>query len=94
MATHSSILAWGISWIEEPGGLQSMGSQSWTELNNHTTTTKNYVCLKCTHTVLIYVYIHESSITVKTLYTFIIPKSLPYFLCKPKTQIFRKAPIS
>ena len=27
MATHSSILAWGIPWIEEPGGLQSMGSQ-------------------------------------------------------------------
>ena len=27
MATHSSILAWGISWTEEPGVLQSMGSQ-------------------------------------------------------------------
>ena len=26
-ATHSSILAWRIPWIEEPGGLQSMGSQ-------------------------------------------------------------------
>ena len=26
-ATHSSILAWGIQWTEEPGGLQSMGSQ-------------------------------------------------------------------
>ena len=25
MATHSSILAWKIPWIEEPGGLQSMG---------------------------------------------------------------------
>ena len=24
-ATHSSILAWKISWTEEPGGLQSMG---------------------------------------------------------------------
>ena len=24
MATHSSILAWRISWTEEPGGLQSM----------------------------------------------------------------------
>ena len=38
MATHSSILAWRIPWTEEPGGLQSMGSQSvgydWaTELN-------------------------------------------------------------
>ena len=27
MATHSSILAWRISWTEEPGGLQSMGLQ-------------------------------------------------------------------
>ena len=27
MATHSSMLAWRIPWIEEPGGLQSMGSQ-------------------------------------------------------------------
>ena len=27
MATHSSILAWKISWTEEPGELQSMGSQ-------------------------------------------------------------------
>ena len=30
MATHSSILAWEILWTEEPGGLQSLGSQSWT----------------------------------------------------------------
>ena len=27
MATHSTILAWRIPWTEEPGGLQSMGSQ-------------------------------------------------------------------
>ena len=27
MATHSRILAWRIPWTEEPGGLQSMGSQ-------------------------------------------------------------------
>ena len=27
MATHSSILAWRILWTEEPGGLQSRGSQ-------------------------------------------------------------------
>ena len=37
-ATHSSILAWRIPWTEEPGGLQSIGSQrvghnwSWTQL--------------------------------------------------------------
>ena len=30
MATHSSILAWRIPWREEPGGLQSIESQSQT----------------------------------------------------------------
>ena len=30
MVTHSSILAWGIPWTGEPGGLQSVGSQSRT----------------------------------------------------------------
>ena len=35
MATHSSILAWGIPWAEEPGWLQLMGSQkSQTRLSN------------------------------------------------------------
>ena len=38
MATHSSILAWRTLWTEEPGGLQSMGSQrvghDWTT-NTH-----------------------------------------------------------
>ena len=32
MATHSSILAWRIPWAEESGRLQSMGSQSQTQL--------------------------------------------------------------
>ena len=44
MATHSSILAWEIPWTEEPGSLQSMGSQKESEmtqqLNNN----------QCTHT--------------------------------------------
>ena len=29
MAIHSSFLAWRIPWTEEPGGLQSMGSEEW-----------------------------------------------------------------
>ena len=33
MATHSSILGWEIPWTEEPGGLQSVGSQSRTRLS-------------------------------------------------------------
>ena len=39
MATHSSILTWEIPWTEEPGGLQSMGSQKESDtteqLNNN-----------------------------------------------------------
>ena len=38
MATHSSILDWRIPWIEEPGGLQSIGSQL-KGLSMHTCTT-------------------------------------------------------
>ena len=35
MVTHYSILAWKIPWTEEPGELQSMGSQkSWTQLSD------------------------------------------------------------
>ena len=34
MAAHSSVLAWRISWTEEPGELQSMGLQSWTQLSD------------------------------------------------------------
>ena len=41
MATYSSILAWKIPWKEEPGGLQSMGSQKiWTRLCQWKTTTQ------------------------------------------------------
>ena len=32
MATHSSVLPWEIPWTEEPGRMQSMGSQSQTDL--------------------------------------------------------------
>ena len=38
MAPHSSTLAWKIPWTEEPGGLQSMGSLSWTQLSDFTFT--------------------------------------------------------
>ena len=39
MATHSNILAWKIPWTEEPGGLQSVGSQrvdTTKQLSTHT----------------------------------------------------------
>ena len=35
--THSSILVWRIPWIEEPGRIQSIGSQSWTRLKRLST---------------------------------------------------------
>ena len=38
MVTQSSILAWRIPWTEEPGGLQSMGSQSRPRLSDFTFT--------------------------------------------------------
>ena len=41
IATHFSILAWEISWTEEPGRLHSMGLQkSQTQLSESTTTLK------------------------------------------------------
>ena len=36
MAAHSGILAWKIPWTEEPGRLQSMGSQSRPQLSDFT----------------------------------------------------------
>jgi len=34
MATHSNILAWRIPWTEKPGKLQSVGLQTWIQLND------------------------------------------------------------
>ena len=54
MATHSRILAWEIPWTEEPGGLQSMGSQrirhDWA---THTFLHTMYTILYTLHTVLV-----------------------------------------
>ena len=38
MAPHSGTLAWKIPWMEEPGGLQSMGLLSQTQLSDFTFT--------------------------------------------------------
>ena len=40
MTTHSSILAWKISWTEEPGGLQSMGHKE-SNMTKHACTQKS-----------------------------------------------------
>ena len=41
MATHSSVLAWRIPWTDDPGGLQSMGSQRV----GHDWVTNIYMCV-------------------------------------------------
>ena len=48
MAAHSSIFAWEVPWTEEPGGLQSMGSQSRTRRTRltHTHTHAHTCALK------------------------------------------------
>ena len=47
MASHSSTLAWKIPWMEEPGGLQSMGvTKSRTRLSNFTFTFHFYALEK------------------------------------------------
>ena len=46
MATHSSILDWRIPRTEEPGGLQSVGSQSWTQPSNFRPETRDGTNLK------------------------------------------------
>ena len=45
MTTHSSILAWGMPWTEEPGRLQSMGSRRV----RHDLVTKQQPFLKIAH---------------------------------------------
>ena len=45
MATHSNILAWRIPWTEEPGGPQSTGSQSRTQLSDFTFTLSDSMAL-------------------------------------------------
>ena len=47
MATHASIHAWRIPWTEEPGGQQSMGSQSWTRLKQLNINSVNFTLLCC-----------------------------------------------
>ena len=55
MATHSSILAWRIPWTEEPGGLQSMMSQSQTQLKRFGTHTHTHTqCRRKTECVIFF----------------------------------------
>ena len=44
MATHSSIFAWRIPWTEEPGGLQSMGTQLSNFHFHHNLVSVDWLC--------------------------------------------------
>ena len=50
MATNPNILAWKIPWVEESGKLQSMGSQSQTQLRDFTLCTSLSLSLSLSHT--------------------------------------------
>jgi len=52
MATHSSILAWKILWIEEPGRLQSMG---WERVEHNLVTKQQHKISLSLSTELIYI---------------------------------------
>ena len=53
MATHSSTIAWRIPWREEPGRLQSMGSQSRTRLSDFTSLSLQVSLEKESHCLLL-----------------------------------------
>ena len=58
IATHSNILAWKIPWTEEPGGLQSIGLESWTQTERLSTHTP--ICLFSVSIPLLGRQLHES----------------------------------
>ena len=60
MASHSSILAWRIPWIEEPGKLQSVGC---TELNTNERLTHDiYHPCQLNHNQDIFLFLHQCKI--------------------------------
>ena len=64
MATHCSTLAWRIQWTEEPGRLQSMGSQSQTRLSDfHFPPPRTKSLVKARLTCHVYYYILTASRT-------------------------------
>ena len=69
MATHSNSLAWKIPWAEEPGGLQSMGTQESDVIEGLSTHTHTHA-----HTYLRYIY--HIWVAVSLIYIIYEPKIL------------------
>ena len=72
MATHSSTLAWKILWAEEPGRLQSMGSQrvGRTRLSNFTFFQDNNISHSALFMVLLGHVLFGAPLTGKSLFSF------------------------
>ena len=64
MATHSSILAWTIPWTEEPGGLQSMGSQRVGHDKVTFTSLHIYICFLYNKYIIHAIYINCDIINI------------------------------
>ena len=91
IATHSSVLAWKIPGTEEPGGLLSMGSHSWTQLKRLSSSSGSIICsamFKCMNCMKIRVVLSkmqsvkeileiEEYIQVMSLFQFKIMLSTP-----------------
>ena len=82
MATHWGILAWRILWTEEPGGPQSVGSQSWTWLSGWARTAHDDMYLSS----IWYEYFHRPKSTLCSAYSSL--SSLPYPQPLGTTDVF------
>ena len=86
-APHSSILAWRIPWTEEPGGLQSMGSQRVRQFMEYNLYAIQYTCFTCTVWVLTNTYRHVNTFAIKTQNFSITPESTLVPFCSQSPQL-------
>ena len=67
---HASILVWRIPWTEEPGGLQSIGSQRVRHDWSNLAYTHTYICI-CVYTyICVYIYIYRHTHTHTHIYIY------------------------
>ena len=80
LTTHSSILAWRSPWTQEPGGLQSMGSQrvgrDWSDLANFPTCTVYNFNVQCYVSKKDSLLKKKKKLPVYVYYWLIVPKPL------------------
>ena len=85
MATHSSILAWKIPWTQEPGRLQSTGSQELDMAERLSTYIYMAESLHCSPetitTSLIYIFLNNSPVTLKSIPNVVATAALKLVPC-------------